>query len=231
MHTPCTFPRMAVYLGLILAMALHVPPAVGDTGAPISESRYTVDHDLSWLRIYVYRAGLLSRLGHDHLISTAALAGDLTYVPPPSMAAAFTLHIPVASLVVDDPEQRQAVGGKFAGPVAAEDREGTRHNMLSGKVLDAERYPVIEIGGRWLDGNPTHGTVAVGVRLRGAERRLTVPVDIHRDGDRLQVTGHVHVLQTDFDIVPLSVLGGMLQVADGMDVHFSLVFVPSAGIE
>ena len=37
--------------------------------------------------------------------------------------------------------------------------------------------------------------------------------------------------QSELGITPFSILGGVLQVADGMDVSFSLAFVPVAGSE
>ena len=199
-----------------------------DTGTP---TRYGIDQRNSWIRIYVYRAGLLSLLGHDHLISTSAIDGGLTYRSPPSPDAVFKLAIPADGLVVDDPDQRKLVGGRFAGPVADKDRDGTRRNMLSAKVLDVAHYPEVTVSGHWIEGSSSHGAVAATIGLRDAHRQYRVPVDLQEQNARLVVTGVLHIKQTELGIVPLSILGGMLNVADAVDVRFSLTFTPLEGVE
>ena len=62
-------------------------------------ARYALDSKQSLLRIYVYRAGLLGFLGHDHLITATAIDGELSYTPPPAPAATFKLVLPVAALL------------------------------------------------------------------------------------------------------------------------------------
>lgn len=214
--------RIAWLLSLAILMVM---PRVdyGDTGA--ASSRYTVDSAHSRVRIDVYRAGLLSFLGHDHLITTATIDGELRYTPPPALGATFSLSIPVDGLVVDDPQQRRTVGGRFSAPVAAKDRAGTRQNMLGDKVLDAAHYPAITVTGRWLKGSSLHGTVAVTLGVRSEKRDYTIPVDIQLHAQRLLVTGKLHLRQSQLGITPLSIFGGTLQVADGIDVQFSFTFV------
>jgi hypothetical protein len=192
---------------------------------------YEIDRQDSVLKIFVYRAGLLKAFGHDHLISTTLINGGLLYTMPLSPAAAFKLTVPVDALVVDDPEQRKAAGGRYSDPVPDKDRSGTRRNMLGDKVLDAAHYPDIIISGHWVAGAPSQATVAVSLGLRDKLAKYSVPVAIRVQHDRLLVTGTLHMKQTELGIVPFSVLGGVLQVANGMDVSFSLAFVPVAGSE
>jgi len=199
-----------------------------ETGTSLS---YVVDHHDSLLRIFVYRAGLLKAFGHDHLISTTLFNGGLFYTTPLSPAAAFKLTVPVDGLVVDDPAQRKAVGGRFSAPVPDKDRGGTRRNMLGDKVLDAAHYPDIIITGHWLAGSPSQARVAVSLDLRDKHAKYSVPVAVRAQNGRLLVTGTMHIEQTELGITPFSVLGGVLQVANGIDVSFSLAFVPVAGSE
>jgi len=188
--------------------------------------RYDIDRHHSLLRIFVYRAGLLKAFGHDHLVTTTMINGGLTYTKPPSLAAVVKLTIPVDALVVDDPEQRKAVGGRYSASVPLKDRSGTRRNMLGDKVLDAAHYQDIVVTGHWLTGSPSHGTAAVTIGLRGKLTDYRVPVDIQMQNERLVVTGMLHMKQTALGIKPLSILGGILKVADGLDVRFTLAFVP-----
>lgn len=218
--------RWVRLLGAIIFLVLPVIGRSADAGAPV---RYAVDAANSLVRIYVYSAGLLSFLGHDHVITIPMLDGELNYTPPPSQGAVFKLNTPVDALVVDDPEQRKSAGGRFSLPVPAKDRAGTRRNMLSEKVLDAAQYSEIAVTGHWLEGSPSHGKVAVTIGLHGAQRHYIVPVDIQMQNGGLVATGMFHLLQTEFGITPLSILGGALKVTDGLDVRFTLAFVPVHG--
>ena len=192
---------------------------------------YEIDRHDSLIKIFVYRGGLLKAFGHDHLISTTMINGGLFYTMPLSPAAAFRLTVPVDALVVDDPEQRKAAGGRFSPLVPDKDRSGTRLNMLGDRVLDAAHYPDINITGHWLAGFPSQATVALTVGLRDKHAKYSVPVAIRVENERLRVTGMLHMKQTELGITPFSVLGGALQVANGIDVSFSLAFMAVAGSE
>jgi hypothetical protein len=221
--------RGARLLQAIVLFLLPITLACSSDAA--TSSSYAIDRNDSLVRIYVYRAGLVSFLGHDHVVSTNVINGGLSYSPPPALDAEFKLTLPVDALAVDDPEQRKSVGGRFSEPVTAEARAGTRRNMLSEKVLDAAQYPYIKITGHWLDGSPSHGTVAATIGVRDTLRNYKVPVDIQMQDGRLVVTGMLHILQTELGIAPLSILGGALKVADGVDVRFTLAFTPVEAVE
>ena len=214
---------------LFQAIILVLLPAIGRSADAGTPTRYAIDAANSLVRIYVYRAGPLSFLGHDHVITTTMLDGELNYTPPPSQDAVFKLNTPVNALVVDDPEQRKSAGGRFSLPVPAKDRAGTRRNMLSEKVLDAAQYSEIAVTGHWLEGSPSHAKVAMTIGLHGVQRHYIVPVDIQMQDGGLVATGMFHLLQTEFGITPLSILGGALKVTDGLDVRFTLAFVPAHG--
>ena len=214
----CQFQAMILFLLSCLAHA-------GDAGPSVS---YGIDQQRSLVRIFVYRAGALKVFGHDHLVSTTVIDGDLTYTPPPALDASFKLTIPVDDLVVDDPKQREMAGGNFSAPMPAKDRRGTRKNLLSDKVLNATVFPDITITGRWRDGSSSHGTVAATIDLLNKRYQYDVPIDIEMHNDRLTVSGKLHLSQRELNIMPLSILGGTIKVADGIDVSFTLTFVPVA---
>ena len=211
--------------GLYLAIILVLAPVAGFGMNAGTATDYVVDPGDSIVRIYVYSGGLLSFLGHNHIVSTNDIKGDLNYTPPPSLAAHFKITLPVDKLVVDDPEQRKAAGDKFSSQVSDKDRDATWRHMLSSKVLDAERYAKIEIEGDWIEGSPSHGTVAATIDAHGTQREYHVPVDIKMQSGRLLVKGTIHILQTDFGITPLNVAAGLIQVANGLDLRFVLTFI------
>jgi len=226
-----TFPkdltaRAPRYACLLYAIILFLPSPLLYAGDAETTTNYVIDQENSFVWIYVYRAGFMNALGHDHLVSTSVLNGRLTYTPPPELGGSFKLSIPVDTLAVDDPKQRKLAGERFSGPVPDDAREGTRRNMLGEKVLDAARHPDIAVAGRWIEGWPARGTVALTIGIRDMQRKLTLPVAVEMQNDSLVVTGTFRLSQTALGITPLSILGGALKVADGLDIRYSLTFIP-----
>src|SRR5271168_3241032 len=78
-----------------------------DQGSP--GTIYRVDETQSELRILVYRAGPLARLGHNHVMVNRAIRGTLSLAEEPG-ASVFSLTIPAAGFVVDDARARSEEG-------------------------------------------------------------------------------------------------------------------------
>lgn len=167
----------------------------------------------SLVSIEVHRAGTLARLGHDHVIASHDIHG---YVLNDEGRA--DLYLPLAKLTVDEPALRKAAG--FDTQPAPEAIEGTRHNMLA-KVLEADRYPYAVI--HVMRPDPASSVLRVSITLHGATRTYGVPARIETDGNHADVNGQLTLNQTDFGMVPFSVLGGAIQVQDRMDLHFHIV--------
>ena len=198
--------------------ALPAPPA----GVPV----YRIDGGHSEIRLLVYRAGPMSKLGHNHVMVNHAVSGWVAAAEG-MPGAALSLHIPVADFVVDDPEARAAEGADFSEEVTGEARDGTRHNMLSAACLDGDRYPSITLTSRSItlvDGKPL-ATLAVNVA--GHESTLVVPFVLTRTSDRVSGAGSFVLRQSDLGLVPFSILLGALQVQNDITVKFNLIAVKS----
>lgn len=172
-----------------------------------------VDAERSLVAVEVRRAGALARLGHDHAVASHHLTG---YVDLDAGRA--DLYLPLALLAVDEPERRAEAG--FDSQPSAAAVAGTRDNML-GKVLDAERFPFAVIAVRRAAADAT--ALQVAITLHGVSQSFEVPAEIETLPDGIAVAGHLAIRQTDFGIVPLSVLNGALQVADRLDLRFRVV--------
>ena len=132
-----------------------VAPAAPVAAAPGArrESRRRGQVTGSHLEVRVYRDGPMQKLGHDHLIISERLAGEIQ-LREPLAASRFALRLPLDSLEVDDPEARAAAGGDFVAPVPDKDREATRHNMLGEKLLDAARQGEMLLTAESVSGGP-----------------------------------------------------------------------------
>lgn len=207
------------------ATAPPVPAMTKPAAAvPAHAQRYRIDAALSDVRLLVYRAGPLARLGHNHVIQARDIRGEVLLAPELKQSV-IRLTLPVAGLRVDDVQARKEEGEEFASEPDAEAIAGTRRNMLGDKVLNAAAYPEIAIQSVAVTGPAWMPDVTLRIRLHGLEREVTVPVALQRTDDRLTATAAFDIRQSDFGITPLSVLGGGLQVADTVRVRLKLIAV------
>ena len=193
--------------------------AAGDpaTGSGV----FRIDPARSSLRLLVYRAGSMARLGHNHVISNGALGGWVKYSGN-ARGASFLLRLAVGDFVVDDAAMRAAEGADFAAPVAEEAKAGTRQNMLSEALLDAGHFPNITLSSIAVSGATEALSATVAVSVAGHATTLVVPFVLFSDRGGLHARGSVTLRQSGLGLVPFSVMLGALQVQDEFTVKFEL---------
>jgi hypothetical protein len=196
--------------------------AEGSALAQDAGERYVVDpaaSDLHWL---VYKAGTLSRLGHNHTVAVGDLGGNVTVNTRDLTASRFELEFSVAKLVVDDPMLRGTLGADFTSVPTADDIAGTTKNMLSDRVLDGEKHPRIRIVGTGPMGNGGKQALAVQVELLGRTVDLTVPTEVSIDGGELRATGEFELNHADLGMEPFSVMLGALAVGEKLSFSYDV---------
>ncbi len=97
--------------------------------------------------------------------------------------------------------------------ISESDREKMRDNMLSREVLDAGRYPVVELRARW-DGTTEGGTLRGDLVVRGVPRPFELAVRAAKDADVFVATGTWEGRLTDLGIKPFKALLGALKLED-----------------
>jgi hypothetical protein len=194
---------------------------------PAGAAAYSIDSAQSELRLLVYRAGPMARLGHNHVILNRAIGGWVDAAARPE-SASFSLYVPVADFVVDDARARSEEGQDFSADVPEEAKSGTRHNMLGAALLDAERFPVITLTSVGIAQDPKLpesgnlvATLTVG--LAGHESTLVVPFVLTISPDRISAAGTAVLRQSDLGLTPISAMLGALQVQDEITVKFKFV--------
>lgn len=174
---------------------------------------YAIDSAQSRVTVTVRRGGPMARLGHDHVVASRAISG---FVAPDAGRADF--HFRLDQMTVDEPELRRAAG--LDTQPSDDAIEGTRNNML-GRVLEAERFPMVLLHVERLANNAD--SVRLTINLHGVARTLDVPTKVERSKTTLTASGELRLLQTDFGIKPMSVMGGALTVQDQMELAFRIV--------
>jgi polyisoprenoid-binding protein YceI len=204
------------------------PPALQPPGvAPHLGTPYEVVAADSLLTILVYRGGALASVGHNHVIASHDLRGTL-YVTPDPMRSSFELHVPVATLTVDEEALRaQQASADFPPDVPESAKEGTRRNMLGEALLDAAESPEILLQAVRLEQSAAPDPRTVMVRLqstvRGQQRIFAVPVSYQIGEGAVMVSGTFPLRQSDLGLTPFSAMLGALQVQDEMRISLRIV--------
>ncbi len=198
------------------------PPAPG-LEVPLPGKSYTIDAGRSELRILVYRAGPLARLGHNHVLLNRAVHGAVSFAE--HGVARLSLEVPVAAFAVDEPAARREEGADFGGEIPEDAKSGTLHNMLSAALLDAVEFPVIGVNAS-AAGAPASGTqlvATVAFRIAGHDSTIDVPFVLDGDSHSLSATGSLELRQSALGLTPYSLMLGALQVQDAITIKFRLV--------
>ncbi|CAM8624033.1 Lipid/polyisoprenoid-binding, YceI-like [Comamonadaceae bacterium] len=174
------------------------------------------------LRILVYRGGTMARLGHNHVISSADLQGQI-WRGATAESSGFEIDVPVNTLIVDDNAARAEEGEDFPLNVSEDAKAGTKANMLRPTLLDGERYPEISIRAIRITGSASSPDVVATMRIKDQTREIRLPVMLSEADGALVVQGSFDIRQSDFGITPLSIAMGALTVQDTVKIKFRLV--------
>ena len=173
-----------------------------------------IDAAQSLVTVTVRRGGPLARFGHDHVVASRTIEG---FVAPAAGRADF--HFRLDQMTVDEAALRQAQ--HLDTQPSPEAIAGTRTNMLT-RVLEAGRYPLVILQARRPAGDPAL-PLQLSVTLHGATRTVAAPTRIATTRAGLEATGTLQLRQTDFGIVPMSVMGGAMTVQDTLELRYRIV--------
>lgn len=202
----------------VLALLLIGSAASAQHGGGVFE----VDAAQSDVHWQIYSAGAFSALGHNHVISVDEMAGTV-HLDGDGAPPRFEIEVPVDTLVVDDPRLRARKGEDFESEPSDSDIAGTRENMLSEQVLNAEEHPTLRVSGTLASEQLDPATLDLTVHILGMTRELAAPARIVVDGDTITAEGMLALTHEDLGMEPFSVMMGALQVAEEIDLFYRVV--------
>jgi polyisoprenoid-binding protein YceI len=161
------------------------------------------------------------------VIASHTLRGTL-YVPADLARSTFEVHLAVAELTVDEAALRAKENtADFPPDIPDSAKEGTRRNMLSGALLDAERHPEIVLRSERLEpasaGAAGQWLVHTQITVHEQAHPVSVPVHYEQSADTVIVSGELPLRQSELGLTPFSALLGALVVLDEMKVKFRIV--------
>ncbi len=176
-------------------------------------TRYALSPD-SRVLVDLRATGLLRALGHNPTLvahpepaALEAAEGDA------GTTATIALRFPVSR--IDPPED-----------VSLDDREKMRTNMAGEDVLDAARFPAVEVTARWR-GTMESGRLDVEATVRGRTHALAMDVTLQRLGDDVVARGTWEGRLTDLGIKPFRALMGALKLEDWVRLRLEARLSPS----
>lgn len=176
------------------------------------------DVDLQASRVFVFVGK--TGLGHDHAVVGRLQAGQVRLG---AAEQAGMLIFDMRSFDADTAEARAAIG--LPGQTDPVTRKQVNDNMLGADVLDVARHPTATFAIRSAlpstkvaaDRRPVY-SLAGAFTLHGVTREVVVPVEVDQRGNVLRLRGGFAVKQTDFGMKPYKKLGGVVGVADELQI-------------
>ncbi|MDH3336438.1 MAG: YceI family protein [Gammaproteobacteria bacterium] len=198
-----------------------LPERVYEQAARKGETVYRVDPQQSRVFVRTGRDGSMKSAGHDHVITSADIEGLVLLSVDPEESRA-DLRLPLQLLIVDDPAYRARFGLEPDIPQSAID--GTTRNMQE-KVLESNLFPWAVVSVRALSIPEGQAELGVRVTLHGTTFDYRVPAALTVDSGKLGVSGSMTVHHADLGLTPFSAAGGLLRVADNIEVVFDVVAI------
>ena len=174
---------------------------------------YFVEGKRSKFTARTFATGLLSAFGHDPTIAIPDFDGDALINPSAIEESTLRIVIHAASLGVTD-------------DVSDKDRAEINRKMHD-EVLESGGYSEIVYECSKLSASKTgEGQYWVALNgalsLHGVTRTQPVSARVTVNGDTLHAVGEFSVLQSDYDIKPVSAAGGTVRLKDEIKLTFDI---------
>ncbi len=188
--------------------------AVEPSGTPEDTTvHYVIEAGASTLSARAFATGLLASFGHNPTVVMRVAEGEISLNSESVEQSSLRLLIHAGALTVAD-------------DVSASDRKEINRKMHE-EVLESDSYPNIVF-------ESSHGTASKTgegqywmalngqLTLHGVTRSQSVSARVSLKDESLRATGEFSVLLSDYEIRPVSALGGTVKLKDELKLSFSV---------
>lgn len=174
----------------------------------------------SEIRILIYRAGLLSKLAHNHVVVSHHCEGEILWDRENPAATKGQLQVPLDSLSVDLEEHRHQIGGDFETYISPSDVTAVTEKMLGYDILDAAHYPWVKAEITGAEGNWPNFTLQTLFTIRDVTHPLAIPFTVVHEDHPWKAYGEFYIWQSHFGIKPSQFMMGTVKVQDRLTLRF-----------
>ena len=208
------------------------PPNTARAGTTAAAAQWQLG--ATSLTIEVGKSGRLARLGHNHVVHSTEVAGDLLLAADNQLSA--DIYVPVTSLVVDNPEQRSIYATKkpqtYGTQPTPKQIAGTRTNMLSARVLNAVQHEhlratmsavhptlIADLTDPVTAQEPHAVPITLDLVIAGRKASLDCTLIWRRADDLVLWESEFSVTHDQLGLQPFSALAGALSVAQELAIR------------
>src|SRR5450432_324644 len=193
-------------------MPVHL--AAEPSGTPEDTTiRYVIDTDASTFTARAFATGLLASFGHNPTISIPKMEGEISLNSEAVEQSSLRLTIHADGLAVAD-------------DISEKDRNEINRKMHE-EVLESNSYPNIVFscsrGTASQTGEGQYWMALNGeLSMHGVTRQQSVSARVAIQGDTIRATGDFAVLLSDYEIRPVSAVGGAVKLKDQIMLSFDI---------
>jgi len=183
------------------------------TGPEGATVRYVIESQGSSFTVRAFATGFLASLGHNPTISIPDFEGEVRLNPDAVEQSTLRLVIHAASM-------------NATNDVSAKDKEEINRRMQQ-EVLESDSYPDIGYECSRMSASKTgEGQYWMALNgdltLHGVTRTQAVSARVFLNGNSLRVNGEFSVLQSAYEIRPVTALGGTIRLKDELKLGFDI---------
>jgi polyisoprenoid-binding protein YceI len=175
---------------------------------------YVVDPKASRFTVQAFVSGVLSAMGHNPTIGIRKFSGSVDFSPEDLKGSGFTLSIQGSSLSVQD-------------DISDKDRREIER-LMNEQVLEVATYPEIVyeasiVSISKLDETLFSAALNGNLSFHGVTHNQPLTARIAIYGEMLRASGGFTLRQSDYQVKPISVMGGALKLKDELQFSFEMV--------
>lgn len=191
-------------------MHYAIEPKATSEGATV---RYNIDPKGSTFTVRAFTTGLLAAFGHNPTIAIPGIEGEIVLDPDAIERSSMRMVVDAASLVVAD-------------DISTKDREEINRRMHS-EVLESDSFPeIVYESSRVSASKSAEGqywaAISGKLTMRGIAHAQPVSARLSVNGSTLRATGEFSVRQSDYEIRPVSAVGGTVKLKDELKLSFDI---------
>jgi polyisoprenoid-binding protein YceI len=176
--------------------------------------RYRIDPSRSRFTVRAFATGLLSAFAHNPTIAIRDFGGEVHFNPDRPEDSSLNLRINASSLQVVD-------------NVSDKDRSEMERQMRE-DVLETERYPEIvfestSVAAEKIFEGQYRAKIKGSLTLRAITRDCEINTQVIASSDTLRANGEFPLLQSNFNIKPVTAVGGTIKLKDELKCSFDIV--------
>ncbi len=188
--------------------------AIDPEGVPEDATvRYNIETKGSTFTVRAFATGLLSSLGHSPTISIPAIKGEVSLNPNAIEQSSIHMIVQASSLTVTD-------------DISAKDREEI-NRRIHDEVLESDSFPEIEYQSSKVSASKTaegqYWAALTGeLTMRGIKHTQPISARLSINGTTLRATGDFTIRQSDYEIRPVTALGGAVRLKNELKLSFDI---------